>query len=278
METAGEAYKALIREVLDAPTTDTVTSTSTIGSSWGTAARPFREKIGASLIIPAGQNLLTSAGRPINEPYSYAQAAWTLLGRADLETMKAFNPRAEAFSADGKLLCAAFGARIRKQGPDQLAEAITLLKTDPTTRRAIMLIGRETDLQDDLPDFPCATSIHLLQRQEQLHAVISMRSQSLVGVFPYDLINFAYIQQYAANELGIEIGPTHWQFGSAHIYEDETHYAQLILDDETLTFKPLPLLPQDEDGLETLLTAWTNPQTRQHALQNWQASTGRQNC
>ncbi len=266
-----ESYRELTRSILDSDTVASVRASSSVGSAWGEKERPFREKAGGSLTVQPGEYLMTSSSRPLNIEYAYTSSLWILLGRDDFTSLRQFNPYGEAFTSDGDILCAAFGARIRAQGRDQLTLSIDLLRRDPTTRRAMILIGRPDDIHSGIKDYPCATSLQFLWRSDGLHLVVHMRSQSLMNVFPYDLVNFAYIQQYAASRLNVPIGPMHWLFGSVHIYEDEAERASQLAEESELNFQPLPILPRTDHDIARLYARWCDPEQRQETYAAYHA-------
>lgn len=234
-------YANLLRTLLDAERVASVTDSSSVGSSWGTKPRDFREKFGVTFDVHTAEVLLVSAVRPINVSYAVGSSEWMLRGSNDLETVQALNPRGAAFSHDGFTLSGAFGHRLRVRAGDQLGAVIRLLREDPTSRRAIALIGDGRDIIDDSKDFPCATSLHFLLRNNRLHAVLHLRSSSVFGVLPYDLVNFAHIHRFVAWSLGVPAGLLRVFAGSAHVYEEEVPLIERFLTSE-FDFVDIPVL------------------------------------
>lgn len=249
-------YKKLIDEVLAAPLVDTVVDPRSIGSGWGGEQRPFHEVLGSTFTIdPHDKVLFTSRARPLNIEYALVSSLWILLGRNDLASVSRFNPRGSAFSLDGFTLSAAFGHRLMNEDGDQIAAALRLINDDASTRRAVCFIGRPYDLTDEIRDFPCASLMQFFRRSDFLHAAVYMRSQSLFGVFPYDVINFRYLQWQAAERLRLAPGSLHMSFGSLHVYAVERHRAEAFLADTDITSFALPELPWDNLG--GLMQEWT---------------------
>jgi thymidylate synthase len=55
-----------------------------------------------------------------------------------------------------------------------------------------------------------------------------MRSQSAVGVLPYDLFLFTFLHETLAVALGAQLGSYYHICGSMHYYSDETETAQRV--------------------------------------------------
>lgn len=250
-------YKDLLRRTLNGPLVDSVRSEHSIGSVWGSQARNFHEIIGASITIDSDDVVLWATSRPINVRYALVSSAWIALGRNDVACLTRFNDRGAAFSQDGFTLSGAFGFRLRYESLDQIESAIKLLSSDPSSRRAVCFIGRPGDLIEQSRDFPCASLVQFFLRP-QLECVVYMRSQSLFSVFPYDLVNFRYLQRHVAWRLGVDQGRLHFAFGSLHVYEEEMERVQRFLDDETAGFRHAPDLRWQD--LELQFESWLSPE------------------
>lgn len=227
-----EMYVALLQDLLIAPRVESVRDRNSIGSSWGTKPRDFRERIGLTFEIDTDEVVLSSSSRPLSVDFAMASSAWILAGRNDLEALSEINPRGTQFSLDGYTLSGAFGHRLRQKHGDQLEAAVAVLRNDPTSRRAVALIGEAADLTAISRDFPCATSIQFIVREGLLCAVLQMRSQSMFGVFPYDLVNFRHVHRYVAWRLGIEVGSLVVACTSAHIYDEEVDRIEAFLESD----------------------------------------------
>ena len=267
-----ELYFELLRRLAQAPVIPSVRTDLSIGSHWGARVRDFRELVGETMTIDTDRVLLRSESRPLNDRYALASSAWIILGRNDLESIARFNKRGTAFSDDGETLSGAFGHRLRRDAGDQIEDAVSLLQHDPSSRRAVCFVGRPSDLCAPHRDYPCASLVQIFRRHERVELVVYMRSQSLIGVFPYDVVNFRYLQKYVAYRLGLLPGPLHFHFGSLHLYEDEIDLLNRLLSDKSVRFDALPDLPWDDladqydawmsgpgrtDGLDDLLTRIT---------------------
>src|ERR1044071_339665 len=87
--------------------------------------------------------VLTVPRRLSSFPATCAETLWVLAGRNDLEFLEYFLPRAKDFSDDGKTWRAAYGPRLRgglMLWPDQLQFVADELRSDPTSRRAVITL------------------------------------------------------------------------------------------------------------------------------------------
>jgi thymidylate synthase len=250
-----QVYKELLASVRNAPTVKSIKDPNSIGSDWGQKDRPFREVLGATFNVDATRPLLRSVERPLNEAYAVLSSAWIILGRDDVEPLLKHNPRGSQFSADGFTLSGAFGARLRK-GFDQIEATIALLRRDPTSRRAICYMGRVQDLAIMGRDFPCASAVQFFVRDGLLCTVLYMRSQSLFGVFPYDLVNFSYLQTYMAHRLSLPPGTFIFVCGSLHVYEAELPRIERFLREDEAHFAAAPPLPWET--LDETFSTWVD--------------------
>lgn len=265
-------YKSLLERLLVEPLVPSVRSSTSVGSGWGRVERPFRELIGGRLTVQGDHVLLTSAVRPLNVGYALVSSVWILLGRDDLAPLNVHNANGVPFSMDGFTLSGAFGKRLRGGQVDQIESVVALLSRDRYSRRAIAFIGRGQDLSEEIRDFPCASSVQFFVREEWLHAVVYMRSQSLFGVFPYDLVNFRYLLEYLAERLQVTAGTLHFTFGSLHVYQEEESRIREFLNEDDSDFSPLPRLPGDD--LSSLMESWGDPESGRASVRDWAASRG----
>ena len=98
------------------------------------------------------------------------------------------------------------------------------LKLNPNSRRAVMIYTRPTmhnDYnQDGMSDFMCTNAVQYMIRDDQLVAIVQMRSNDVVFGYRND---YAW-QSYVADELSADLELSRepkiiWQVGSLHVYE-----------------------------------------------------------
>lgn len=128
------------------------------------------------------------AARRANIVFSHAEALWHLSARDDLAMIAHYAPRLRRFSADGQRLTGtAYGPRVFGPGPDgasQFDRVLALLRADPDTKRAVLIIMQPGELADPgNPDVACATALHLMLRGGALQMTAYMRANdALIGL------------------------------------------------------------------------------------------------
>jgi thymidylate synthase len=228
-----DAYREGLESLLeDRGWVEPVLDEDSVGSGFGSEfrrtieLRPFLFRV-----KDPARCLIESPARQPSLSYVVGQWIWTMAGSEDLDQIAYYNRRGYMFSEDGARLPGAFGARIRRSAGDQLERALRLLRRDPGTRRASILIADAGDGRSTMRDFPCATGLHLMLRHGKLEMITSMRSQSALMVLPYDAALFMMLHVWAAAELGMECGPHTWIANSFHLYEDEVVRARQVLEE-----------------------------------------------
>lgn len=106
------------------------------------------------------ERVLFNLARNANPFFHLYHALWMLAGRNDVGSMAYYNKRMTEFSDDGKTLNGAYGYRWRRNesrrmgiqpkndtGEDQLDILVSHLKSDPTSRRAVLQMW---NVEDDL--------------------------------------------------------------------------------------------------------------------------------
>jgi thymidylate synthase len=111
---------------------------------------------------------------------------------------------------------AAYGPRIK----DQLETVVRQLKTDPTTRQAMLQIWRPSDLTHQ-GDKPCTIVQQFLIRNGKLELHTYMRSQDVWLGLAVDAFVFTQLQESIAHFLGLVVGKYIHHVGSFHMYESD---------------------------------------------------------
>ena len=215
---------------------------TSVGSQFGNKPRASRELLADRFTLSNPRaRIISSAARPIDLPYAVANAVWTLSGSNELEMVAFYNQRGRSFSEDGCTLAGAVGHRIfASTAGDQVGAVLGRLTSDPTSRRTILQVLSPSDMIQPPFDTPCSIAFEYLLREERLSSITFMRSQSAVGVLPYDLFLFTMIQESLAVALGVEVGEYHHVSGSLHYYEDESELVAGVRSEETTPSRPMP--------------------------------------
>ena len=178
-----------------------------------------KELLNYTYELPMNEPVVTHAGRNLNYPFMFAEAAWILSGRNDLEFILPYMKNYQQFSDDGFSLNGAYGPKLI----DQLSWAAEELYQDPDSRRCYINIWRERP--GPSKDIPCTTGLQFILRNGELNLIVNMRSQDAVWGMPYDMFTFSAIGKYMqvylwmVKNFGVGLGKLYVRAGSFHIYE-----------------------------------------------------------
>jgi len=198
-----QAYRETLCDILEHghPVPSVVDPTSP-GSNFGQARRPSLELVGYSFQIDDPLSCLFLANaRVIRLPYYIGQFLWTVAGSDSVDWIKYYNPAASTYSSDGRHLPGSFGKRLFsfEGGVDQIDAICRLITRDPTSRRTFGAICTPQDNASFSLDYPCCIGIQYFLRDGLLDAITYMRSQSALGVLPYDAFLFMALQCLVAS-------------------------------------------------------------------------------
>ena len=116
---------------------------------------------------------------------------------------------------------------------NQYDKVVQELKTNPLSRRAVMIYTRPTMHRDynveGMSDFICTNAVAYYIRNNLLHAVVQMRSNDAVYGYKNDYAWQKHVLNMLANELSIEPGQMMWQVQNLHVYERHYHLIEQIL-------------------------------------------------
>jgi hypothetical protein len=140
------------------------------------------------------------------------------------------NPKAVPYLVEFAGRNTQYGPRIRQQLPNVLEELIH----DKESRRATILVLDSKD-QDVLEgkrlgisdiEYPCTNSLTFSIRNNKLHLVSNMRSQSAYMVLPYEIYNWTNLMVVVCDMLkphypGLECGILTHQMASVHYFDRE---------------------------------------------------------
>ena len=99
---------------------------------------------------------------------------------------------------------------------NNLNKCIELLKENPETRRAYIPIYQPDDVNSD-KEVPCWASVQFFVRDNKLVAISYFRSNECCIAICSDMYGIRKLQEYIANEIGVEIGDYIHHIGSAHL-------------------------------------------------------------
>lgn len=165
------------------------------------------------------QNQITTPWRRWKEDYAAKEYEWYKTGvrTTDMVAEAAIWERMK--DKDG-LVYSNYGYFWNMNG--QLQKMITLLKTDPLTRRAIISHYDINEIDRYVMDTPCNVILNFYIHNSQLHLTVFARSIDLVYGFCNDQYCFSRLQSDIADELKIPVGFMNYMITNLHIYEK--HY------------------------------------------------------
>ena len=208
-------------------------------------------------VIPGGRSFQFSIGKDQGEmmpfpgnrkifPYiAAAEVAWYISGSRDVRWLqqhaKIWNKFVEA---DGHTIKNAYGYRWRKAfGRDQLADAVSQLRDNPTSRQILVTAwDPRTDGTLNEKNVPCPTHFTLNRIDNKLHSALFIRSSDVFVGLPYDVLGHALLMKAISKSVGCDLGTMHVTMANAHLYEKHLAMAAASLmyyaDDEES--RPLP--------------------------------------
>lgn len=155
---------------------------------------------------------------------------WFLRGSTDERELasKNVNIWREWAGEDGQL-GPIYGKQWRDAGGvDQVAFVLNEMRTNPTSRRAVVSCWRP----DELPKMklaPCHYSWQLLQHEGKLHMVMNMRSGDVFLGVPFNIASYALLLLMYCKALNMTPGTLTLNTADAHLYENHFDAARAQL-------------------------------------------------
>ncbi|WP_337171923.1 thymidylate synthase [Gemmatimonas aurantiaca] len=204
-----------------------------------------QELIGASLELRnprARLSVTESRGRVIS---ALGELIWYLSGSNALDQISHYISK-YANDADNGIIHGGYGPRFFAQrGINQIESVLTLLRSRPSTRRAVIQLFSAEDIAADHKEVPCTCTLQLLRRDERLHMVVSMRSNDAYLGLPHDIFCFTMLQEIFARSLGINMGRYVHFAGSLHLYARDQPNVSAFLREG---WQPDSLMPEMPEG------------------------------
>ncbi|MEU1592858.1 thymidylate synthase [Streptomyces sp. NPDC005708] len=218
-----------------------------------------REVIGVGFRLPdPRQRLPYLAQRKANPIFQFAEALWYLAGRRDLEMIAYYAPSMRSSSSDGVHLGgSAYGHTLFTPASGDTASpferVLDLLRMETDSKRGYLPVFSASELAvPDNPDVACLAGLHLLPRGGRLHMVCNMRANDLDCGLLSDVFSFTVIQEYAAIQLGLELGTYTHFIGSAHVNDCNSDRVKRVLaegDSRSTPLRfPFPAMPPSTTG------------------------------
>jgi len=206
-----------------------------------------KERVGVLLILENPRARLStseSRGRIFS---ALGELLWYLSGSNSADHIIYYIKRYQQDAEDDGTIHGAYGPRlIRPDGFNQLNNVLKLLRSKPTSRRAVLQLYSAEDILVNYKEIPCTCTIQFLIRGNKLDALVNMRSNDAYWGLPHDIFAFTMIQELMARALGLELGQYRHFVGSLHIYEEYLKAAKTYLDEGWQGRSAMPAMPSGD--------------------------------
>lgn len=222
------------------------------GADMDSRVGPCRDYIvwSGTLVNPRARRIMNPV-RNLRPGYPEASVAYNLAQRNDASILFWNENGRRVLDDDSEVF---HGANYGQRMMVHLWDRIEML-VDGDSRRAWVPIWNPDldgfDYAREGKDVPCTIGFNLRVVSDALHMQVMMRSQSVYGVFPYDLYLFAVLQELIANQLDLELGSLDWSCLSAHYFmreQEQVHEALAYYDEEGVPLEQEEPIKYDLQG------------------------------
>jgi len=217
-----------------------------------------RELLGVNLCLTNPRaRMPTFPRRRWSLPLAIGELCWHFRASDDVSALTYYAPRWGQYSDDGYHVPGSCYGRIALTSDHSSSQwylAKELLKTDPSTRRAILIFDTPRNSDMWTRDKSCLTSMQFLSRSGRLDAIVTMRSNDVYIGLPYDIFLFTMMQEIMAIETGLNLGKYIHFVSSFHIYEGDVSKALNAYSEPGHLESPMPPM-QNLEELEILIDA-----------------------
>jgi thymidylate synthase len=200
------------------------------------------------------ERMLFCPERDANPFFHIMEGLWMLNGQRDEDFIVQYNKQMAEYANDFGTFDGAYGYRWRYMfGTDQIADVISLLRSNPDTRRAVIHMGYPgVDNLRKSKDVPCNTSIYFRVNpsNNKLDMTVVNRSNDAIwGAFGANAVHMSMLHEVVAVSSRLAVG-TYYQFtNNLHAYYDNPKMEQLLWEDidttdlyESRGWKPYPII------------------------------------
>jgi thymidylate synthase len=181
---------------------------------------------------------------------------WFLQGRNDLKWLQERNCNIwNSWHLEDGTIGRGYGVQYRSWAKgvihkvDQIKEAISTLKTDPSSRRIIVSAWNPGEL-DQMALPPCHAFYQFIAIDKTLHIVLHQRSADFFLGIPWNIASYSVLLHLVAREVGMKAGTLTHNIGDAHIYSN--HMDQVKEQLSRVPFAPPKLIVNDKLFPESL--------------------------
>ena len=168
---------------------------------------------------------------------------WYLAGSSEVAFIEYYLSH-YADSGEGGLVWGGYGPRLSNfDGVNQLEFVISKLRSNPSSRQAVIQLYDHEDAIGDHKDIPCTCVLQYFVREGNLCAVVYMRSNDAYFGLPHDIFAFTFIQELIARSLDVPLGAYVHVAGSFHVYETKVPSVRRFVDEGWQSNAPMPSMP-----------------------------------
>jgi len=165
-------------------------------------------------------NYITTEWRKWNHSYAEAEWLWYLTGSPYIEELGEIYGKVPAIwkrMADGDgVVNSNYGYQWKRR--HQLDKVVTMLKTNPNTRKAAISIYDGKEIHRYGHDTPCTYAVQFTILNNKLNMCVTMRSNDLWFGFCNDQYCFSELQKVVAERLSMDVGEYYHFAHNMHIY------------------------------------------------------------
>lgn len=129
---------------------------------------------------------------------------------------------------------------------DQIARAVEAIKTNPNSRRIVVISFNPADLPEVAPP-ACHTLFQFYVSGDKLSLQLYQRSADLMLGVPFNIASYALLLMMVAQVTGLRPYEFVHTFGDVHIYSNHVEGAKLQLEREPRTLPTMKLNPAVKD-------------------------------
>ena len=170
------------------------------------------------------KRVLVDIRRRCNHAFHLNEAIWMLRGESYAIPLDTFvHDFSSRFAEPNGHIHGAYGDRWRKAfGIDQIKLVITILRTEPTSRQAVIQMwSADLDLGAKVKDKPCNTQLYFRLHDNSLDMTICNRSNDIIwGLYGANSVHFSILHEYIASQIDARVGTMYTFSNNFHAYKD----------------------------------------------------------
>lgn len=181
-------------------------------------------------ILNPEERVIFDAIRDANPFFHLMEFVWMMSGSKDVTWIEQFNKRYRQYAEPDGSVHGAYGHRwIEHFDVNQIRAVVAQLKSDRTTRRAVLgMWDPRVDL-DPHADLPCNTHIYFRVEEDVLNMTVCNRSNDIIwGMLGANIVHMTLLQELIARGAGLGVGSYQVFSNNAHVYKNLDKYENII--------------------------------------------------